>query len=400
LRNDGSTPRPIRVCFPYVGDSVGGSHISSSLLISCLNPRRVQPVVVLHEDGPVAAHLQAQGIDYEMLRLSGYAGTKPRLSHIFGSIVRNAPTLASFLRSRRIDIVHANDLRMNLTWPLPTRLTGRRFIWHQRVVVSKSPYWRILSAAANQVLSVSRAAYDTLPRPGRQRGAVLYNPFTPEATTQPHTLAKAWLLKQIGVDGDVMVAGFVGNMTAQKRPLLFVQAAAKMAVVHKRWVFVLVGDDRGGLTNEARAMATDLGIEHRTHFVGYQRPPETWMAGFDVMLAPGVNEAYGRAIVEALLCGTPVVAADSGSNREILFADGMGAIAPADDPAAFAAAALRVTTTHDRVPLLAQSQLRERHSPVAHALKVESVYRRLLGRAPLGPHETAAPRVEQTAGLQ
>ena len=41
-----------RVCFPFVGDSLGGSHMSTLLLIEGLAQSRYEPVLVVHEEGP------------------------------------------------------------------------------------------------------------------------------------------------------------------------------------------------------------------------------------------------------------------------------------------------------------------------------------------------------------
>ena len=51
-----------RVCFPFVGDSLGGSHMSTLLLIEGLARSRYEPVLVVHEEGPLTAHLKARDI--------------------------------------------------------------------------------------------------------------------------------------------------------------------------------------------------------------------------------------------------------------------------------------------------------------------------------------------------
>ena len=58
-----------RVCFPFVGDSLGGSHMSTLLLIEGLARSRYEPVLVVHEEGPLTAHLEARDIPFELLPL-------------------------------------------------------------------------------------------------------------------------------------------------------------------------------------------------------------------------------------------------------------------------------------------------------------------------------------------
>lgn len=58
----GASQGPIRVCFPFIGDDVGGSHISALKLIQNLDTSKVVPILVLQETaGPLAAFLQMEG---------------------------------------------------------------------------------------------------------------------------------------------------------------------------------------------------------------------------------------------------------------------------------------------------------------------------------------------------
>ena len=65
-----------RICIPFPGDTVGGSHLSALLLARSL-PARYRAVIVLHQEGRLAEFLQREAIDYELLPLPlGYVGSK------------------------------------------------------------------------------------------------------------------------------------------------------------------------------------------------------------------------------------------------------------------------------------------------------------------------------------
>ena len=74
----------------------------------------------------------------------------------------------------------------------------------------------------------------------------------------------------------------------------------------------LVGD---GPEHEAlQALAKELRIDHRTHFVGEQslhRMP-AWYRNADLFAYTSLSETYGQVVSEALWCGLPVVAMDDG----------------------------------------------------------------------------------------
>ena len=78
------------------------------------------------------------------------------------------------------------------------------------------------------------------------------------------------------------------------------------------------------------------GLGDRVRLMGFRYPPEPWIAACDVLLVPAVEEPFGRSLIEAMLLGTPLIAADSGGNPEIIRHGETGYLTPPDDPDAFA----------------------------------------------------------------
>jgi glycosyltransferase involved in cell wall biosynthesis len=74
--------------------------------------------------------------------------------------------------------------------------------------------------------------------------------------------------------------------------------------------------------------------------MGPRRPIEPWIAACDILLAPAVNEALGRTVIEANLCRTPVIAAADGGHLEVLTHGETGLLVTVDDPSAFADAVI------------------------------------------------------------
>lgn len=72
----------------------------------------------------------------------------------------------------------------------------------------------------------------------------------------------------------------------------------------------LVGD--GPEHEPLKALARELGIERRTHFVGEQGLAQmpAWYRHADLFVYTSLSETYGQVVSEALWCGLPVVAMD------------------------------------------------------------------------------------------
>jgi glycosyltransferase involved in cell wall biosynthesis len=93
---------------------------------------------------------------------------------------------------------------------------------------------------------------------------------------------------------------------------------------------------------ELRSLAGELDVRDAVHHVGFVRPGDLF-AVCDLLLNPArVAESFGRAALEALVAGRPVVSTAVGAVPDVL-ADGEHALlVPADRPDALAAAVERL----------------------------------------------------------
>jgi colanic acid/amylovoran biosynthesis glycosyltransferase len=88
--------------------------------------------------------------------------------------------------------------------------------------------------------------------------------------------------------------------------------------------------------------ARDLGVDHHVHLHGFLDSSEVSrrLQASDVLLHGSVTEGIPNAIVEAMACAVPVVAADSGGVSEAITDGVEGIVVPPRDPEQMAAAVL------------------------------------------------------------
>ncbi len=97
-----------------------------------------------------------------------------------------------------------------------------------------------------------------------------------------------------------------------------------------------------------RAKAADLGLGGRVRFAGFTDNLAQWLAGADACLIPSRWEGLPNVALEALSCGTPVIATpESGGIAELAAEASPGVVTLADIGDAFAAAMLAVPTRQD-----------------------------------------------------
>jgi teichuronic acid biosynthesis glycosyltransferase TuaC len=130
-------------------------------------------------------------------------------------------------------------------------------------------------------------------------------------------------------------------------------------------------------------MAKDLGLGESVRFAGKQALPELvrTMQESVALVLPSRAESFGMVLVEALACGTPVVATRCGGPEDIV-ADGMGVLVPPEDPAALARGIAEVL---DRQASYEPRRLRayaiERFGLDSVGARIEQLYSDALGRS-------------------
>jgi len=79
-------------------------------------------------------------------------------------------------------------------------------------------------------------------------------------------------------------------------------------------------------------------IENRVGFVPFQDNPADVYRALDIVVHASTKpEPFGRTIVEAMACGKPVIAAQTGGAAELFTHDHDAVGVPPGDPAALAA---------------------------------------------------------------
>ncbi len=131
-----------------------------------------------------------------------------------------------------------------------------------------------------------------------------------------------------------LVALYVGSLSERKGADVF--AAALDLGASAGWSGVMIGD--GGLSD---SIAKDYPTVRRLPPTS-QAEVADWMRAADVVVAPSRREPLGLAAVEALACGTPVVASAVGGLKEVVRDGETGLLVPPGDVPALAGALLRL----------------------------------------------------------
>lgn len=139
----------------------------------------------------------------------------------------------------------------------------------------------------------------------------------------------------LGLDSHTPMLLYAGRFEARKRLDVLLSAMAQLAATEPGARLFLVGDGADG--EALQALAGGLGIVGRVRFVGLQADVRPYLHAADLFIMPSEREGMPNAVIEAMACGLPVVAADVGGTHELL-AGGVGRLVPSGDAKALAEA--------------------------------------------------------------
>ena len=103
---------------------------------------------------------------------------------------------------------------------------------------------------------------------------------------------------------------------------------------------VLVGD--GPDLPRARVKVEELGIRDSVVFLGEYTPVQELLSCSDLFLLPSGSESFGLAALEAMACGSPVVASRVGGLPEVIMDGETGYLCEAGDIDEMAAASIKI----------------------------------------------------------
>ncbi len=334
---------PARVLRLIARMNVGGPALQTTGLMRGMDPDRYQQLLV------VGRREDAEG-DYLALRAPDVTCTVlPGLRRSVGP-VGDAQALAALLqliRRYRPHIIHTHTAKAGVLGRaaasiarVPVRVhTFHGHLLHgyfspagTRAVVAVE---RRLARTTDALVSVGSQVRDELLAAGIGR-ADQYTVVPPGLDLGP-VPGRLEARAALGLAPDAPTVGFVGRLVQVKRPDRFAAVARRIAAELPDAQFVVCGDgDERAATERLMAPLAD-----RTRFLGWRADVELVHAACDVSVLTSDNEGMPVSLIEASMAGTPCVATDVGSVREVVLDGVTGAVvAPAEHELADAVLAL------------------------------------------------------------
>ncbi len=372
----------IEVCIPFVGDTIGGSHISALTLIKHLDPDVYNIRIVAHQKGKLTDYMDRNGIQYKLLELSTYVGRQRNPFMQLISIFRVTPMLFKYLRLNSINIVHTHDARMHLTWATCSKLAKTTHIWHQRTTWAKSRIGNLMVKLVSHVVAISDLVKRTLPKNISSESTVIFNPVDVAVSFGSVKKLRQKVLRDAGIMGDCKIVIFVGNLRKVKEPMLFMQTAFQMIERNRyKLIFLVLGEDREGYVKRMQLLALEKGYMKNFLFYGFRENVLDFVAFADLLIATSSNDAFGRTLIEAMALKVPVVATSQGGHVEIIEDEVSGRLSFDSNSTQLAQLSSDLLEDDKKRNFIIQNayeRSKALYGPAQHAALVSSIYRRFI----------------------
>ena len=323
------------------------------------------------------------------LRLLGYLGSFARAILRFRrTVLRENP-----------DLLHANSVRAGIVATLATLGTRIRVLWHIQDDLPRHPLStavRVLALTSRRTGFAAVSAATARAFAGRfafgRRLHVLPNGLDLECfppRTDPLDEAAAAVRRELGLSARDRLAVTVGMINPRKGLLPLVQAwrsladelaAQAAAPAYLAIVGAPIFNNDQVYEAQLRERIEELGLTDQVRLLGARKEVAAILRAADLFILNATVEPFGLVIVEAMACGTPVLASAIGGIPEIVEDGVSGRLfgsSASDGGIALAAALVQAVRSPQELESLAahaQVMVRERFSLSAFGANLHALY--------------------------
>ncbi|KZL51234.1 glycosyl transferase family 1 [Nodularia spumigena CENA596] len=316
----------MKILFLDQSGKPGGAELC---LIDIAKPYGDRALVGLFADGDFRKLLQQHHIPVKVLATQAIQVRKQsNLLQSLASVGQLAPLLAKVVQTaKEYDVIYANTQKALVIGALASFLARRPLVYHLHDILSLEHFsqtnLRIAVTLANRfaslVIANSQASQTAFIQAGgnAKLTEIVYNGFECQNYQTSASEVKE-LQQQLGLEGKFVVGHF-SRLAPWKGQHILIAALSQCP---PEVTVILVGDALFGeqdYVQQLHEQVAQLKLENRVKFLGFRGDVPQLMAACNLVAHTSTApEPFGRVIVEAMLCGRPVVAAQAGGAMELV----------------------------------------------------------------------------------
>jgi glycosyltransferase involved in cell wall biosynthesis len=316
----------MKILFLDQSGKPGGAELC---LVDIAKPFGENALVGLFADGDFRKLLEKNQIPVEVLTTQAIKVSKESgLFQALSSLTQIIPLINQVVqRAKKYDLIYANTQKALVVGAIASFLARRPLVYHLHDILSLEHFSKtnlrvavnLINRCATLVIANSQASKTAFLQAGGKPNLVqvIYNGFAAK-NYEIDELAVRNLKENLELVGKFVVGHF-SRLSPWKGQHILIDALCQCP---QDVVVILVGDALFGeqeYVKDLHEKVTALGLENRVKFLGFRADIPQLMAVCDLVAHTSIApEPFGRVIIEAMLCGKPVVAAQAGGAIELV----------------------------------------------------------------------------------
>jgi len=314
---------------------LGGNFLTQRMILERLDHAQFTPIVVAPVEGVALEEFRKMGVECLVMsppvNIDRYGGTVlrtgvlGRMKAAIDLLLYNLK-LGRFLRERQIDVVYANCVRAEMSIGLAARLAKVPSLLYIKGELNNPAIDRLSFMLASKILFFCEQnrddKYPSLVRSCHRKIDILKIGLDPSVIENAEQRDETALRAELGIDPACTNVIVLAQLYRPKGQHLVLEALSKLTADFPMVRLYLLGDH---VIDEYRSYKEELdeiiriyGLEEYVKFTGWRRDALDVASLMDILIHPSLAEGFGRAVLEAMALGKPVIASKVGGLREAI----------------------------------------------------------------------------------
>jgi glycosyltransferase involved in cell wall biosynthesis len=302
----------------------GANKSMLALIIILRDKFNVDPIVLLRQEGPICEELDKYKIKYQIKHFYWWVNNNNGLFQLLLNIRKQLINLyrlfniVNGVKSYEIDLVYSNSITISIGSQIARRLNVPH-VWHIREGMDSYGFKfslgnyisrLFLAYGADRYILISEYLYDSyqsmIPH---ELTCMIYNGITfPQVVRE----------KNVPFDGivNLCVVGLVAEQKNQMDALNAIKILLDKDINNIK--LHIIGERTLAYSEIINSFIKENSLEEYVVMWGHQNDVISILKNMNIGLMTSHGEAFGRVTIEYMLKRIPVIASDSGANKEII----------------------------------------------------------------------------------
>ena len=327
---------PINVIFyePYPM-GLGGNFLTQRLILQRLNREKFNPIIVAPMEGVVFDHFREMGVECVVmppLGALGHYGGKALSEGILGrmksaiNLVRYSFQLRSFILERKIGLIYSNSVRAQICVGIASVISRTPSVLYVKGVLANPIIDRLCYFTATKILffcSQNRDdQYPLLTKWYRKKIEILEIGLDPASIYEIPKQNITRLSSELNIDSSYINVAVLAQLYQPKGQHLAIEAISRVVSDFPNIRLYLVGDhvidEYKPYKRELESLISKYKLNNHIFFTGWREDALDIAFLMDIIIHPSLAEGFGRAVLESMALGKPVIASSVGGLREAI----------------------------------------------------------------------------------